>query len=159
MLVLSRLKGESVMIGDDLPLTVMEIEAERVRMHASGKAAGGRISLGAVEAWLEQDQEMSLGTDVSCCLVGIVAGKVRVGINVPRNVSVHRKEVYDATSAGAVRGRPTKGRIEGKRTVRFDRRPVRAAPLELTLCPHPLITSRLEIGWRRIIPFPTETNL
>jgi len=48
MLVLSRQKGESIMLGDDVEITIVDVRGD----------------------------------------------KVRLGINAPRSVSVHRKEVY-----------------------------------------------------------------
>lgn len=48
MLVLSRKKGESIMIGNDIEITVMDIQGEQVR----------------------------------------------VGINAPKNIAVHRKEIF-----------------------------------------------------------------
>jgi len=53
MLVLTRAKSESIMIGDDIEIIVTEI---------SGK-------------------------------------KVKLGINAPKRVSVHRKEIYEALKA------------------------------------------------------------
>ena len=50
MLVLSRLRGETVMIGDGIEVTIIDVRGE----------------------------------------------KVRLGINAPRDVAVHRKEVYEA---------------------------------------------------------------
>lgn len=50
MLVLSRLRDETIMIGDDIEVTVVDIRGD----------------------------------------------KVRLGINAPTRISVHRKEVYDA---------------------------------------------------------------
>lgn len=50
MLVLSRKKNESVMIGDDIVLTVVEIRGD----------------------------------------------KVRIGVEAPKNIPVHRNEVYEA---------------------------------------------------------------
>ncbi len=50
MLVLSRLRDETIMIGDDIEITVVDIRGD----------------------------------------------KVRLGINAPRSVQVHRKEVYEA---------------------------------------------------------------
>jgi len=50
MLVLSRRRGESVVVDDDIEITIVDIRGN----------------------------------------------KVRLGINAPRNVSVHRKEVYEA---------------------------------------------------------------
>ena len=51
MLVLSRLPGEQIRIGDEITVTVLEVQGD----------------------------------------------KVRVGIEAPRDVSIHRREVYDAT--------------------------------------------------------------
>lgn len=50
MLVLSRMKDESIIIGDDIEITIVDVRGD----------------------------------------------KVRLGINAPRTISVHRKEVYDA---------------------------------------------------------------
>lgn len=50
MLVLSRTKDESIMIGDDVEITIIDVRGD----------------------------------------------KVRLGINAPRNISVHRKEIYIA---------------------------------------------------------------
>ena len=50
MLVLSRLPGEQIRIGDEITVTVLEVQGD----------------------------------------------KVRVGIEAPRDVSIHRREVYDA---------------------------------------------------------------
>ena len=50
MLVLSRLPGEQIRIGDEITVTVLEVQGD----------------------------------------------KVRVGIDAPRDVSIHRREVYDA---------------------------------------------------------------
>ncbi len=49
MLVLSRKKGQSIMIGDDIEISIVEVQGEQVRL----------------------------------------------GINAPRNVSIHRKEVFE----------------------------------------------------------------
>lgn len=50
MLVLSRKKGESIIIGDDIELTILSIEGE----------------------------------------------VIRVGVKAPREIAVHRKEIYEA---------------------------------------------------------------
>ena len=50
MLVLSRLKDESIMVGDNVEITIVDVRGD----------------------------------------------KVRLGINAPRDVSVHRREIYDA---------------------------------------------------------------
>lgn len=43
-----------------------------------------------------RDQSIMIGDDIVINVVDIRGDKVRLGINAPRSVSVHRKEVYDA---------------------------------------------------------------
>lgn len=43
-----------------------------------------------------RDQELIVGDDISIMIVDIRGDKVRLGINAPINVPVHRKEVYEA---------------------------------------------------------------
>jgi cytosine deaminase len=44
----------------------------------------------------QRDQTIMIGDDVEITVVDIRGEKVRLGINAPRNVTVHRKEVYEA---------------------------------------------------------------
>jgi cytosine/creatinine deaminase len=44
----------------------------------------------------QRDQTVMIGDDVQVTVVDIRGDKVRLGINAPKTVSVHRKEVYDA---------------------------------------------------------------
>ena len=37
-----------------------------------------------------------IGDDIEITIVDVRGDKVRLGINAPRGISVHRKEVYDA---------------------------------------------------------------
>jgi cytosine deaminase len=43
----------------------------------------------------QRDQTIMIGDDVQVTVVDIRGDKVRLGINAPRSVTVHRKEVYD----------------------------------------------------------------
>jgi creatinine deaminase len=43
-----------------------------------------------------RDQTIMIGDDVEVTIVDIRGDKVRLGINAPRNISVHRKEIYEA---------------------------------------------------------------
>ena len=43
----------------------------------------------------ETDQSIMIGDDIEVIVVAVRGGKVRLGINAPRHVPVHRKEIYE----------------------------------------------------------------
>ncbi len=44
----------------------------------------------------KREQSIMIGDDVEIVVVGIHGDKVRLGINAPRTVTAHRKEVWEA---------------------------------------------------------------
>ena len=44
----------------------------------------------------QRDESIIIGDDIEITIVDVRGDKVRLGINAPREVSVHRKEIYDA---------------------------------------------------------------
>jgi len=44
----------------------------------------------------QRDETIVIGDDIEITVVDIRGDKVRLGVNAPKAVSVHRKEVYDA---------------------------------------------------------------
>lgn len=46
-----------------------------------------------------RDETIMIGDDIEITIVDIKGDTVRVGISAPRDVSVHRKEVYEAIQA------------------------------------------------------------
>ena len=44
----------------------------------------------------QKDESIMIGDNVEITIVDVRGDKVRLGINAPREVSVHRKEVYEA---------------------------------------------------------------
>jgi carbon storage regulator len=44
----------------------------------------------------QKDESIIIGDDVEITIVDVRGDKVRLGINAPREISVHRKEVYEA---------------------------------------------------------------
>ncbi len=40
------------------------------------------------------NEAITIGDDIEISIVEIKGGKVRIGINAPRNIAVYRKEVY-----------------------------------------------------------------
>lgn len=73
------------------------------------------------------DESVCIGDDIVITIVDVRSDRVRLGIQAPSNVSVHRQEVYDAITrereesksygnkvADSVnKGRPARGRISG----------------------------------------------
>ena len=44
----------------------------------------------------KKDEKIVIGDNISIMIVEIRGDKVRLGIEAPRDISVHRREVYDA---------------------------------------------------------------
>ncbi len=42
-----------------------------------------------------KDESIIIGDDIEIVIVDIRGDKVRLGINAPREISVHRKEIYE----------------------------------------------------------------
>ena len=44
----------------------------------------------------QRDESIIIGDDIEITVVDIRGDKVRLGVSAPKEISVHRKEVYDA---------------------------------------------------------------
>ncbi len=44
----------------------------------------------------QKDESIIIGDDVEVTIVDVRGNKVRLGITAPQNISVHRREVYEA---------------------------------------------------------------
>lgn len=44
----------------------------------------------------QKDESIVIGDDIVITIVDVRGDKVRLGINAPREISVHRQEIYDA---------------------------------------------------------------
>jgi carbon storage regulator CsrA len=102
MLVISRQVGDAVMIGQDLEVAVVSIEPEAVTLCVR-HSGGGPESVHRVA----RDAVLELPLHTSCTPVDIRSDKVRLGLTCPKELSVHRKEVYDA-----IRGADRRNRLE-----------------------------------------------
>ncbi|MEE4281129.1 MAG: carbon storage regulator CsrA [Pseudomonadales bacterium] len=40
-------------------------------------------------------ETLMIGDDISITVLGVKGNQVRIGVNAPRDVDVHRKEIYD----------------------------------------------------------------
>jgi carbon storage regulator len=52
----------------------------------------------------KRNEQIVIGDDIVVTVVAIRGGNVRLGIEAPGSVSVHRKEVYEAIQKGKVGG-------------------------------------------------------
>ena len=58
----------------------------------------------------QKDESIIIGDDVEVVIVDVRGDKVRLGITAPKNISVHRREVYEAIQ----REKKEKAEKEGK---------------------------------------------
>lgn len=49
-------------------------------------------------------ETLIIGDDINIIIVGVQGNQVRIGIDAPKDISVHRKEVYDRIKAERNRG-------------------------------------------------------
>jgi carbon storage regulator len=99
MLVLSRSVGEAVVVGDDLFfVTVAEIGSVRVVISIARRSHLGRqmFSDDVTTKRVALNESVSLGNGASCALLQIRGDRVRLGFVLPPDMTLHRKEVYDA---------------------------------------------------------------
>ena len=48
----------------------------------------------------KEGKSLRLGEDITVTVVSVKGGHVRIGITAPRDVAVHREEIYDKIAAG-----------------------------------------------------------
>ncbi|MBU2213484.1 carbon storage regulator CsrA [Patescibacteria group bacterium] len=99
------------MIGDGIVLTVVEIRNGRVQLRIDSKGVlvrrredigeveqdGSDLSSdGSVVVARHRDEAIVIGDDIVVTIVDIRGDKVRLGIDAPVDIPVHRHEVYEA---------------------------------------------------------------
>ena len=60
----------------------------------------------------QKDESIIIGDDVEVVIVDVRGDKVRLGITAPKNISVHRREVYEAIQREK-KEKAEKGNVEG----------------------------------------------
>lgn len=57
-------------------------------------------------------ESLIIGDDVNVTVLGIKGNQVRIGVNAPRDVSVHREEIYQRIQQEAEAGIPAQSSAE-----------------------------------------------
>ena len=97
MLVISRHRNESVMIGEHVEVFVTSVRAKRARVLVKHTDGGGRIALSeAVEHDGTDGSTFGLPIGGTVTIVDVRGESAILGIDVPPTLSVHRREVYEA---------------------------------------------------------------
>ena len=93
MLVLSRTKHQGLQIGDDTTVTVTKIEQSTTTLTVT---VDGKVTDTSV---LQKNESIQIG-DTTVVVVEIrkVKGseKVRLGVEAPKEMPIHRREVFEA---------------------------------------------------------------
>ena len=106
MLVLTRKKDESILIGEDIALMVRDIRADGVRLdvtcpeNTSLRTSGSDAHTGPSPAHVDlaTDQALLIGSDIQVTIEGLhfLAGqpkRIRLGIQAPREIPILREEI------------------------------------------------------------------
>ena len=96
MCVLSRQAGESIMVGDDVEVVVVAIEHSKVALDVRHTTLRGRMTHNDSYPEAVVGEVLNLPAPGSCTVVDIRGDKVRLGMDAPKDVSIHRKEVWEA---------------------------------------------------------------
>lgn len=45
------------------------------------------------------DETLMIGTEITVTVLGVKGNQVRIGVNAPKNVAVHREEIFERINA------------------------------------------------------------
>ncbi len=68
----------------------------------------------------QKDESIVIGDNVEITIVDVRGDKVRLGINAPREISVHRKEIYNAIQREKAQDNSEAGDKQTKKTHHAD---------------------------------------
>jgi carbon storage regulator len=92
MLVLTRRLGESIIIGDDITITVLNISKDQLDLGVNNSES----------LTINLQETVSISDGITVTAVKIDKTQVKLGINAPDDVAINREEVYKKDQAGNV---------------------------------------------------------
>lgn len=99
MLVLSRTFGEAFMIGDNLKLTIRELDDAHVSFVISQREAVDLAFEKRATHRLKCGEAVQIADGIVCNVIMIDRGKVRLGFKCPPTVRIDRAEIYELNRA------------------------------------------------------------
>ncbi|MGR3174707.1 MAG: carbon storage regulator [Candidatus Scalindua sp.] len=91
MLVLARRQGESLIIADDIKITVLIIYKAKIKMGVNSEVVTVKLR-----------ESISIGDGITIRLIKMDTNQVKLGIEAPEDVSIKREEVYLKDQVGNV---------------------------------------------------------
>ena len=92
MLVLTRRLGESLIIGDDIKVTVLTIDKKQVKLSVNDSEG----------ITLDLQETITIKDGITVKLVKTDKTQVKLGIDAPADVTINREEVYKKDQVGNV---------------------------------------------------------
>jgi len=63
----------------------------------------------------QRDESIMIGDDVEITIVDVRGDKVRLGITAPKQIPVHRREIYDAIQREKAEARQAQAKLEAEK--------------------------------------------
>ncbi len=91
MLILTRRIGEAIYIGDNIAVIISGIKGNMIRIRTASPEL--------LVVTRKVNEPINIGKDISVTPLSVKGMQVRLGIKAPKDVSIHREEIYERIQA------------------------------------------------------------